>query len=212
MNCNETSQRLELLVLNALSPEEAQAAAEHVATCPACRAAKERLDALVRQVQMAAPSVACAGLAARIAQAARAELAASPARRVWPRVVAWGASAAAAAILVVLTLPARKAEPPTAGPQAAAAQGERWRYPARALPDEGTEGVVVRGQSVYLLEGSAGEAKIVAVDAGTGRRRWTSKAPSGGHIEAAGERVFCLAPAGAGPGELICLSAEDGRV
>lgn len=209
MNCNETSELLELLALGALSPAEAEAAGEHVAACEACRAEKDRLSRLVGQLRASRPaSTDSAALTARIALAARAELAAR-ARRAWPRVVTWGA-AAAAAILVVLTLPARKVGPPGAVPQAGVGQDERWRYPAGALPGEGAEGVVVQGKSVYLLEGAFDEGKIVAVDAVTGRRRWTSKAVSSGHIEAAGERVFCLSPAGGG--ELICLSAADGRV
>ena len=212
MNCNETSEVLELLLLAALEPAEAREAAEHLSRCPACRAERDRLHLLLCEVQVTAePPGVRAGLADASSAAARADLAAKPVRRLWPRVVTW-AAAAAAAVLVVLALPHQHPAPPTEAPRAAAAPVERWRHPAPPLPaDAGPEGVVVQGQSVYLLEGAAGQARIVAVDAGTGRTRWTSKTPSGGYIEATGERVFCLSAAGDRAGDLICLSADDGR-
>lgn len=213
MNCNETSQVLELLLLEALEPAQAREASEHIAHCPACRAERDRLHLLLCEMQVTAePPAARAALADKISAAARAELA-HP-RRLWPRLAPWGAAAAAAAaVLAVLSLPPHKNEPassPTAAAPSAPAPEpvEQWRYPSAPPAGQGgIEGVVARDKALYLLEGPPDNAHVVAVDARNGRERWRSKAPSAGFIEAAAGRVFCLS----GQGDLICLSAVDGR-
>lgn len=217
MNCNETSQVLELLLLEALAPAQAREAAEHLAQCPACQAERDRLHLLLCEVQVTAePPALRAGLADAISAAARTELA-HP-RRLWPRLAPWvAATAAAAAVLVVLTIPPHS--PPWAlapvaqvAPPDAIEPVEQWRYPSPALPpDSGAEGVVARDKALYLLEGPADNARIIAVDAGNGKERWRSKTPSAGFIEAAGGRVFCLSGEVGKTGDLLCLSAADGR-
>jgi len=219
MNCPETQELLEWLLLGELEEARVRQADEHLARCPDCRAEKERLHLLLCEMQVTADAGGVpAGLVEKVCAAGKAEICAAARRTALWRAAA-GAAAVAAGVLVVLGVvawpPGPSRNQPTASvvaPKPAGGVVERWRYPGGPVKaDPSSEGIVARGGSVYMLDGEAADARVVAVDAATGRPRWRSKARSAGYLEAGETRVYCLGGSADEAPELICLDAADGQ-
>jgi len=230
MRCPEIREDLELYVLGELPSARRERIESHLAECPTCRAAEEECRLLVHEIKLGTDKAGAGpGFERTVRSVVRAEIAAQRRRLLVGRVVAT-VGALAAMLLIGLALwggwhaGGGADQPVGTGPRhtmpandrtAATALGpgpEKWQYSgARAAPASQSDGVVVRGDSMYLLRGGPSGACVVAVDTGTGLPRWQSKSHSRGYLAADQSRVFCLSSGGGRKLDVIALSAADGN-
>lgn len=230
MNCDEVRDNLEWLVMGGLGDEDASRTRAHLARCEACAAVERDYRHLVGRIRRDGCATVARPAAERaIRLAIDAEIAEIAAARSRPRGVRvlWAVASVAAVLLIALVIwrPWRD-EPPTApapaglswAPLPTASAGrlstvaERWRYAgARTQTTSIADGVVVRGERMYLLCNDPRGARVVAVDAATGVQRWRSAVASLGYLAADRAHVFCLA-ADRRRVELVASAAGDGSV
>ncbi|MEI7835890.1 MAG: PQQ-binding-like beta-propeller repeat protein [Planctomycetota bacterium] len=216
MNCSETHELLEVLLLDGLDEPQARLVRGHIAQCPACQAEKERLHLLLCEIQVSVqPSGAPGGFMEEVCRAGEAQLQAERRRAALTRRVLLGVWAAVAAtVLVAVGVTRWPRETPTdpVADKLAGGAVVRWRYQGGpGHPEAAHEAIVVRGGIAYMVDGKPEQACVVAVDVATGRPKWKSKVRSAGYLEAGEGRVYCLAQAADQAWELVCLDAADGR-
>ena len=230
MRCHQARENLELLVLGELGGAERAEVEAHLARCPECRAAAEACRLLVRQIKPAAQTGAPRPDFERaVRSAVAAEIGAERRRRRVRRAVAAAGALAAVLVLVPAIRGAWQGLESGPGPAAvntaqapdADVAPERWRFTgASAAPASVADGLVVRGNSMYLLGSERASAVssaepagayVVAIDSATGRPRWRSGFQSLGYLAADRHRVYCLSPAGPQRLQLVALDAADGK-
>jgi outer membrane protein assembly factor BamB len=81
---------------------------------------------------------------------------------------------------------------------------------ARSMPATGADAVVLHAGTLYFIVEEDG-GRIAAVDADTGRRKWTSSIDSSGYMSADHSAVYTVARPEPNRVELIALSADSGR-
>lgn len=209
MTCHDVTGELELFVLGGLPEARRRQVETHLGVCPGCRAAERELRLLVGTVRLTSgPEAPRPGFAAAL----RAEVCGAIGAESWRRGLrraALAAASVAAAVMVVLVA-GRLRQREAAAPQVVSAS-ERWHYvSARDIPVSAADGVVVRGQTLYLLRGDEGGSRVVAVSVATGATRWDSACESIGYLAADPRRVYCLVAGRAGLVTLAALDASDG--
>jgi len=224
MNCNETQEYLELLVLGGLAPDRRAAVEAHIAQCPSCRADLadcRQLVLTISRVDTDHGPRATSDFERAIHHAGAQEIARLHSRRNWRRVaVAAGSLAAAAAIAIVAWgflqgSPAGEAT----DSRLATERPERPVTPAtapsmyggtRTLGASQADGIVVVDRTIYMRRNEADGANLTALDAVTREARWQGQFAVRGYLAADRNRVYCLAD---GPGrtlDLVALDPADG--
>ena len=221
MECDDVRDKLELLVLGGLDDADATRAEAHLARCDACATIERDYQHLVGQVRRDHRAAAGPPAAKRAIRSAIGAEIASARSRPRTRGVFWPIASVAAALLIAVTIwwP-RRVDPTVSRPSEAPAPvagrltpaAERWRYTGATVRTASVaDGVVVRGERIYLLHNDPRGAHVVAVDAATGTQRWHSTVASLGYLAADRTRVFYLAPAGRRRVDLVAASADDGH-
>jgi outer membrane protein assembly factor BamB len=229
MNCAEVSQKIEVFVLGELPKLEQVAIKAHLAVCPACRAAEGQYRLLVTQIKQASqPDSLRLDFVRAVHSAAKAEIQTIAHRSLIRRIIAITASAAACLLFASVIWHVWILEPDPLRSSSEEAQGTRhggrisalgapsilqvWQHRgALSVPGSMADGVVVRGQNMYLLQQYGQQAHVAALDIKTGRQNWLSDSQGCGHILADDSRVYCLAPSGTGKLDLVALDAADGK-
>ena len=237
MNCAEVNENIELFVLGGLPKSNRTAMKAHLASCPACAATEAEYRLLVTQIKRASqPDPLRLDFVRTVRSAIAAEIR-TAALRTRMRRIAITASAAACLLFASLIwhvwiwdpAPRDSSSGSKRGPvvtkdpsrqsldEAVSAPGEPsilqvWQHRgALSVSGSMADGVVVRGQNMYLLKQYGRQAHIAALDTKTGAQNWLSEIQGCGHILADDSRVYCLTPSGAGEFDLVALNAADGK-
>jgi len=209
MDCRRIREKIELFVLDGLSPEEKLQVTEHVRNCCTCREEVEQYRRLVGKIargtqgeQLGEEEVLRLQAACR--RAVREEIRRRARLRTLRNLVA--ALFLIATLGFVFRLSRVRKEPPPL-------MHESWSYRGvSAMPASPADQVVVSGTRLYLLRKKDGETCVAAVDIESGSELWRSQCKPLGYLAADADRVFCLT---GGPGEEIYLTAlggDDGKV
>jgi len=208
MRCTDLHHDLELFALGALAPEQEAEIRAHLNGCAECRDAADDCRRLVEDIQRcAAPERPRPAFEHALRAAVAAETGRERRRRRVRRVLAVAGSVAA---LLLLSLSVWRAKGPEAGPPHALQ--EKWRYAsASAYPTSVSDGVVVRGGTVYALHRDDAGPHVVAIDAATGAARWRAESRSAGYLAADDVRVFSLSSTRPRSAAMAALDAQSGR-
>jgi len=211
MRCEDVRAALEWFVLGDLPEADRSEIEAHLWACPDCRAAERRCRELVEGLRAGSGSMAPRPeFGATLRETLGAAIASERRRARVRRVAAALAALAAAVIVAVGVWAGRRAGSASAAPRVDAT--ERWRYAhAQAVPASGADGVVVHGETMYLLREDDGRSRVAAVDVTTGAPRWESPAESLGYLAADDSRVYCLASPRRDTVELVALDADGGE-
>jgi len=251
MDCARVNQKIELFVLGELPESERVAIKAHLATCPACKTAEDEYRSLVAEIKDSAQPdspeaypqlVGGFDFARRVRLAVKAEIRSAARRSRVRRTIAVTGSIAACLLFAFVIRHAWVSSGSKVGPavaknpsrepsgRARSALGappvlQAWEYRgARSVPGLMADGLVVRGQNMYLLQEYDGLTYVAAVDIKTGKQKWLSDIQSYGYLLADDSRVYCLAPSAAGPADggldpartfglvdLVALDAANGE-
>jgi outer membrane protein assembly factor BamB len=230
MNCAQVGQKIEIFVLGELPKPEQAAIKAHLAVCPACKAAERRYRLLVTRIKQASqPNLLRLDFVRAVHSAVKAEIQTIARRSLIRRIIAITASAAGCLLFALVIWRAWVLEPGPLRPSSEEARETRhggrlsalgapsilqvWQHRgAVSVPGSMADGVVVRGQNVYLLKEYGQQTHVAALDTKTGRQKWLSDMQGCGYILADDSCVYCLAPSGAGKLDLVALDAADGKM
>ena len=216
MNCARAREQLEWYALGGLpAPIEAEVG-DHVAACPDCRAVcedyREMIAGLRKAADWAEPRPA---FQAATRSLVRAQVR-SARRRVWARRVGMALGAAAATVLLAVSigyLARGRPDRPAGPPVVQMASAEQWRVDgAMVVPTSSAGGVIVRGGRMYFACRDGARSHVAAVSATTGRPVWRAQQETLGYLAADEGGVYTLAR---GPGrtvDLIALDSATGHV
>jgi len=246
MNCAQVNQKIELFVLDDLPKSQHVAIKAHLTTCPACRVTEGEYRLLVTKIKVAAkPDLPRFEFAHAVRSAVRAEIRSTALGSLARRIIAITGSVAACLLFALVIWHAWGPSRSMVGPvvsrnlsveslgEATSALGapsvlQAWEHRgARSVPGSIGDGVVVRGQNMYLLQEHGQRAYVAALDIKTGKQKWLSDTQSCGYLLADNSRVYCLAPSEAGPAkgrsdplqgfaqvglvDLVALDAANGK-
>lgn len=246
MNCAEVNQKIELFVLDELPKSQHVAIKAHLTTCPACRVTEDEYRLLVTKIKEAAkPDLPRFGFAHAVRLAVKAEIRSIALGSLARRIIAITGSAAACLLFALAIWHAWVPSGSKVGPlvsrnpsreslgNATSALGapsilQAWEHRgARSVPGSMSDGVVVRGQNMYLVQEHGQQAYVAALDIKTGKQKWLSDIQSCGYLLADNSRVYCLAPSEDGPAkgrsdpvqgfnqggqiDLVALDATNGK-
>jgi len=231
MNCTEVNQKIELCVLGELPKLERDRIKAHLTTCPACHATEAAYRLLVTQIkqttQLESPRL---GFTRAVRSAVKAEIQAIARRAKIRRLISTSASVAACLLLgftiwqvwiyhvskagftatkhTSVKLPVKASQ--SLGPPFCL---QAWQHKGvRSMPRSTADGVVIRGQNMYLLKELGSRAYVAALDTKTGRQKWLSDIESCGYLVADDAHLYCLAPSIPGKFGLVALNQTDGKI
>jgi len=228
MNCAQVNRKIELYLLGDLPESERVSIEEHLASCPACRAACDEYRFLVAQIKGSARSDSLGpgfGFAREVRSAVKAEIRRANWRLIVRRAIPAAGPVAACLLLAfagwwmwassgsrlesVLAQDHRRQS--SAKASVAPPVAEAWhRKSAPSAPGSIADEVVVRGKNMYLLQTHDRQNYVAALDMRTGEQKWLSDVRSSGYLLADDLRVYCLAPSEGGKFDLVALDATDG--
>lgn len=222
MDCPEVNQRLELYVLDGLPVAERVAVRFHLASCPVCQEAEARYRRLVGRVKGAVPeSNPSPQLVQSTMRAVQTEIR-HVRRSLYARkaLLTVGAMAASLAILAGTwhwIVPAAKEPlPPTMArvelPTPPATPQLRQTAGALSMAASLADGVVLRGERMYLLLNEGTGGRVAARDVPSGRSLWQVQVPNSCYLAADDHRVFCLTAQDDRNLELLALDGSSGQV
>jgi|GEM_PF-2049812 outer membrane protein assembly factor BamB len=209
MDCTTYREKIDLLLLDALSPAESQALAEHVRACHDCRAEFQAASHLV------------SGLAAlRPAPANQKERAESLAQRLRKELNATGTQAhrwtvtilQAAAAAAVVAIAVRTFYTPLANPTHDPHDPVAWSYGGVSGTKELVDNYpfVTKG-GVLALEDEQDGRRVVCVERASGALRWRTPFTVAGALLCADDaRAFAFRMSPDGMRELVALNARTG--
>ncbi len=230
MDCAKVNRKIELFVLGDLPGSEQAAIEEHLASCPACRVTHDEYRFLVAQIKGSArPDLLRPdfSLAREVRSAVKVEISRASYRLLARRAVPAVGSVAACLLLAFagcwmwissgsrLEPVIAKDRPRRSPVEASAAPSvlQAWQHKsAPSAPGSLADAVMVRRNSMYLLQAHNQQNYVAALDTRTGKRKWLSDVPSAGYLLADNSRVYCLAQSGAGRFDLVALDATDGTL
>jgi outer membrane protein assembly factor BamB len=212
MNCEQVNQKIEFFVLGELSESQQVAIKQHLAICPACRAAEADYCRLINDIKKAVqPDLPGFDFVRAVRSTVDSEIRAVTTRSRARRIIAITGSAAACLLLGLTIWLVRVLGAPT--PFDSPSVSLVWQYRgARSIQGAMGDATVVRGQRMYLLHQVGSQAYVVALDAKTGQQKWQSDTESCGYLVADDSRVYCLAPASAGRFDLVALDRSNGKM
>lgn len=213
MNCSNCRQNIDLLLLDALTPAEAQALQQHLDGCPACRGEQQTATELVLRLGELRRASALGQLReASLRQRLQAEIrAAKQARSPGHWFLLWTRAAAALAILAVGYWSLVR-HPTTSQPT-----GMRhlaWQYSGISGNKELVDNYpFVTENGVLALDASDSEKRIVCLDRASGALRWRTEFPVSGALLCSDDaRVFAFSAGREGTRELLALDAGSGNL
>ena len=230
MDCAPVNRKIELFVLGELSESEQAAVAEHLRSCPACRIAHDECRFLVAQIKGSAqPDVPRRDFefARKVRSAVKAEIRRASYRMVVRRMIPVAGPVAACLLLAfagwqmwlssgsrlepVLANDHRRQSPHEIPGAPSVLQA--WQHKSiPSAPGSMADAVVVRRDSMYLLQRHDRQTYVAALDTRSGQQKWLSEIQSCGYLLADDTHVYCLAPGEAGRFDLVALDATDGRL
>lgn len=238
MDCAEVCQKIELFVLGELPKSERVAVKAHLTTCPACNAAEAEYRLVVNNIKEAAQPdslrarpelVEGFDFACRVRSAVRAEIRSIASRSLARRIITIAGSVAACLLFGLAIwhvwissgskLESMAAKNPSKETLREASSTpdvpsilQAWQHKgARSVPGSIADGVVVRGQNMYLLVEHGGKTYVAALDIKTGKQKWLSDIQSCGYLLADDSRLYCLSPSGDEKFDLVAVDTTSGK-
>lgn len=224
MNCRQINELIELFVLGELDQLQRTAVKIHLSTCAICRNTESECRLAIAKIrQSTKPDFPGIDFNRKLRLAVDAEISKTATGLLFRRIVTV-ASMSAACLLFGMLIWHFKVYPAIKG-TVAMEQPTISRSLSRSLPNSATISTacryassqsttnefIIRNRNMYLIDDNL-QAKILAIDIGTGRKEWYSDIKNCGNIAADDSRVYCLAKTGRGRFDLVAISGADGQL
>ncbi|MBN2375726.1 MAG: PQQ-binding-like beta-propeller repeat protein [Sedimentisphaerales bacterium] len=231
MKCTSVQDVLELYVLGDLADDQLDQVRGHLVDCADCRAIEQEYRLIVRRIRnQTQPEAVKLEFVRSLQETAAREIAKLSRRNRLLRFAVRACSVAAGLLFLVLLWQSwsyfgRQGQDyqddfglsEQVGVELSSGNPPRFLQAmlggqVRSVPTSPADGVVIRGDKMYMLLDGPKHASPAAINIRTGEIQWQAEIESCGHLAADGRRVFCLRPIEPGKIDLVALDSSSGKV